>query len=151
MNKSIYILEEGILDFFSSKKPTPPTKTVSTPPPPPKEKELLINGIPVTIEGISNDGKGYTVWAGNEPMGDNRGEFNSVFDNGYKETNDKIYYYVTDIQDHVRRKAYFTVSAPKSAPGAEQTVKKIADTILKTKRDYGISVYHALLALQTLQ
>jgi len=143
-----------------SKKPTKESKE--------KELRLLIReeirsllneneeNSSITIEGISSKGTGYTVWEGNNPIGDLRQKIGSYPKNGFGEINvggnTFNFYYVTQIKtdklpyikslkDHVGRAAYFTVSAPKDSGVSKEELKTVADNILeKNKNQDGIKI-----------
>ena len=104
----------------------------------------------ITIEGISANGKGYTVWEGSKPIGDLRQKIGSYPKNDFGEIskNGKTYdfYYVVKndpdntnkfaptLKDHVGRPAYFTVSALKGSVG-ENKLKETANNILNLNKD----------------
>jgi hypothetical protein len=134
-------VEEGFLSNMFGKKAPEPQKQPTQAPKKPQGKEYVVDEVPVTVEGISNDGKGYTVWAGNSPIGDLRQELASKGGSGYGEKGDKVYYYVSDLTDHVGRDAYFTVSAPNNNPSAKKVIKDVADQILKRKQRNGINTH----------
>jgi hypothetical protein len=116
-------------------------------------KNLLNENDSITIEGISSTGKGYTVWKGNNPIGDLRQKIGKYSKNDFGEINvgekEFDFYYVTQIKtdklpytkslkDHVNRPAYFTVSAPKDSVSKEK-LKAVAEDILeKNKNQNGI-------------
>lgn len=136
------IREELQKEFFNFKK-KPETK-----PQPPQPRKVSPGEI--TIEGISATGKGYSIWKGNNPIGDLRGMIRKYTENGFGniivDGNDFDYYYVTkqntkSLKDHVGRPAYFTVSALKESV-SKDTLKSIADDILnKNKNQEGIKIF----------
>ena len=109
---------------------------------------------PITIEGISATGKGYTVWKGSNSIGDLRQKISSYPKNDFGEItiNGKpyLFYYVTQtktdkfpgiksLKAHVGRAAYFTVSAPQGSVSKED-LKATAENILeKNKNQDGIT------------
>jgi hypothetical protein len=107
----------------------------------------------ITIEGIDARGKGYSVWSGNNPLGDLRGMIRKYNENSFDEItiNGNVFDYyfvikqnskstiVPKLEDHVGRPAYFTVSALKGSVD-KNTLKKIADDILN-KNKKGIINY----------
>ena len=95
-------VQEGFLSSMLGKKAPEPQKQPTQAPKKPQGKEYVVDGVPVTVEGISNDGKGYTVWAGNSPIGDLRQDLASKGGNGYGEKGDKVYYYMFSLL-HCRR------------------------------------------------
>ena len=121
MIKLIDLLEEGILDMFNKKQPTP-----TSAPKKPSNPEYNVGGISITIEGISD---GYKVWKGNDPIGDIRQDMNGGKGFGTLNKNGKTYtyYYNADIVDYVGRKAYFTVSSPD--PNSKATIEKVAKEV----------------------
>ena len=135
MIKLIDILKEqeiGEIFGLFNKKPTPsPTKPTT-----PSKPKLDINTAGITVEGIDALGSGYTVWSGNNPIGDIRHMMSdrSEFGNITIENINYRYYIVNGLQDRSLRRAYFTVSTPNpSVP--DQELKRIADFILKRNKD----------------
>lgn len=132
----IDLLNEGLFDFFPKKEKPTPTPPPTSPKSQGKEKaEYQYNGKPVTIEGINAKGSGYSVWKGNNPIGDMRQEANKQIKNVYGDKDNKRYYMVIGLQDHVGRPAYFTISTPKDNGATDEELKEIADKILKLNPD----------------
>jgi hypothetical protein len=137
MIKLIDLLDEGIFDLFNKKEPIKPTPK----PYKPSKPEYNVGGVSITIEGIS---QGYNVWKGNDPIGDIRqymrggGEgFKTLDKNGKTYT----YYYNADLQDHVGRDAYFTISSPD--PNSKSTIEKIAKEVeIKAIKNRMINPYN---------
>ena len=141
-------IQKEIFGLFNKKTPPPPPPP-STPkkPTPPPLSSFELNGNPITIEGISATGKGYHVWKGNNPLGDLRQIASKAYENGFGETQDKIYYIAIVnpessryLRDHVDRPAYFTVSTPKGG-ATKGELKAIADRILKLNPDGKIKIW----------
>jgi hypothetical protein len=116
-------------------------------------KNLLNENDSITIEGISSTGKGYTVWKGNNPIGDLRQKIGKYSKNDFGEINvggkEFDFYFVTQIKtdklpyikslkDHVNRPAYFTVSAPKGSVSKEKLKAAAEDILEKNKNQNGI-------------
>jgi hypothetical protein len=116
-------------------------------------KNLLNENDSITIEGISSTGKGYTVWKGNNPIGDLRQKIGKYSKNDFGEINvdgkEFDFYYVTQIKtdklpyikslkDHVNRPAYFTVSSPKGSVSKEKLKAAAEDILEKNKNQNGI-------------
>jgi len=129
MIKLIDLLDEGIFDMFNKKTPstTPSSKPLKSSKP--TKPEYNVDGVSITIEGIS---QGYNIWKGNDPIGDIRQDmkgggtgFKTLDKNGKTYT----YYYNADLQDHVGRDAYFTISS--SDPNSKATIQKIAKEVEK--------------------
>ena len=127
------VLNEGFISNFFRPKPSPPKPSPSKSTPTKTRPPYLYNEKPVTIEGLS---LGYTVWAGDDPVGDSilRTASQKQIKSTYGDANDKRYYLVVGVRDSVDRPAYFAVSTPKSAENkaSDEDLKKIADKILQT-------------------
>ena len=133
-------IEEGLFDkFFKTDKPQQAKPTTKAPELP-KESSYIVDGLPITIEGVYD---GYDVYKGNDPMGDMRGNqtgmtgktTSGVLTN--KKTNlQYAYHYIGDLDDRVGRpKAYLSVST-RVKPGMDveaiqSKLKSIAETIVK--------------------
>ena len=138
MIRLIDLLNEGLFDFLNQKKSTP---TPSRPSPKPQGEEYKYKGKPVTIEGIDAKGSGYSVWRGNDPIGDMRQKASTQAENIYGDKDNKRYYMVIGLQDHVGRSAYFTVSTPKDNGATDRELEEIADKILGLNGDKKIRIW----------
>lgn len=134
-----------IFNLFNKQK-NEPNQNISN-------KKMDIKPGEITIEGIDATGKGYSVWSGNNPIGDLRSRISRFPKNDFGSINikgnDFDFYFVTvnkidklpyikNLKDHVGRPAYFTVSALKGSVDKEK-LKNIADDILlKNKESIGI-------------
>jgi len=127
------VLNENLFSKFFGPKPAPTKLAPPTSTPTKTRPPYLYNGKPVTIEGLS---LGYTVWAGNDPVGDTilRMASQKQRESTYGDANDKRYYLVVGIRDSADRDAYFAVSTPKSAENkaSDEDLKEIANKILQT-------------------
>jgi hypothetical protein len=124
-------IQSEIFGLFGKKPTPPPTKSTTQPKP-----QIDINTAGITVEGIDALGNGYTVWSGNNPMGDIRHTMSSrnEFGNITIENINYRYYIVNGLIDRVGRQAYFTVSTPNPNIPDEE-LKRIADFILKRNKD----------------
>jgi hypothetical protein len=117
------------------------SKSQPTPQPIPQPK-IDINSAKPTIEGIDALGNGYSVWSGQNPIGDMRHLMGpkNIFDNITIKGVNYRYYMVNRLMDRDGRLAYFTVSTPNPKTSDEE-LKQIADNILAKNKDKQIKIY----------